>query len=322
MSEPKHPLKCIKAKKKAAEDEINSTKQLAKEFFCAHIAFCCNNKQNCFAANEKTKSTKCDSFKLLENEELLETLSDTAVGLVISSKDVGDKFMQDIIGGGFVSEKNQKKINAYHATDATNELTFCSNTVKIIFSVGRRKAINIASNCATATPASHGLSGKVSNSCINKVILREDATEFIKTKANEQGESHATRFLREHNKLRARDSKAGTIEFPSYCVKRRTCRECCYDKGWLAETNRISKIELTKRNDANSTHSILSWSAFLQIWDNACSHMCIRPPSRDACGAHFKCKMVIKGLKQDEQHTIDNDDANHQSLVDSASHAR
>ena len=53
MSEIKHPLKHTKLKKKATADEINSTKQLAYESFCAHVKDCYKDKENCFMSNDK-----------------------------------------------------------------------------------------------------------------------------------------------------------------------------------------------------------------------------------------------------------------------------
>ena len=62
MSEIKHPLKYIKLKKKSTTDEINSTKQLAYESFCACVNDCFKDKENCFISNNK-KHTKCECYK-------------------------------------------------------------------------------------------------------------------------------------------------------------------------------------------------------------------------------------------------------------------
>ena len=294
-----------------------------KESFCTYIKFCYNNKQNCFKYRQKRISTKCDCFKVIETEESLEALSETIAGLVVASKDVRDKFTQDVIGGGYLVEKSQRKRNnECHIIDANNNLAFCGNTTKIILCVGRKRIDTIIANYATILPTLHGLSGKISNNNgANNIILKKDIEQFINTKANEIGESHATRFLREHHKIHIRDSEANTIELPSYFTKRRMCREYCYEKGWLAKTNGIGELKLTEREDADGICPILSWSSFLNVWDNACSHIRIRPPSRDTCDSCFKYKMIIKGLKQEEL-TNDDDNPNHESLAESATHIR
>ena len=62
MSFIQHPFKCIKVKKKATEEEISSTKQLACDSFCAFANDYCEDKENCFESNIK-KLIKCECYK-------------------------------------------------------------------------------------------------------------------------------------------------------------------------------------------------------------------------------------------------------------------
>ena len=57
--------------------------------------------------------------------------------------------------------------------------------------------------------------------------LRDACKYYILDIACEEGESHATRFIREFNKLYIRDGEVGTIELPSYYTKRRMYRTYC-----------------------------------------------------------------------------------------------
>ena len=113
--------------------------------------------------------------------------------------------------------------------------------MQLVSCVGRRKVNTIDTNYGATTPKVHGATGR-NNNDINVKALRDDIESFIKALANEEGESHATRFLREHNKVCIRDTEIDTIELPSYFTKRHVYRQYCWEKGWIAKTTGISEL--------------------------------------------------------------------------------
>ena len=326
MNEIKHPLKYIKLKNKATADEINSTKQLAYESFCAHVKDCYKDKENCFMSNDK-KHTKCECYLQLFDPNLLSIVAKIVSELVTSSSEQRNKFTQDIIGGGHAiqSTATGRNLNCY-VVDKDNKIAFCKNTVQLVLCVGRIKFNTITKNYGTTTPKTHGKTGRYNND-INVNTLRDDIESFIKSLANEEGESHTTRFLREHNKVCIRDAEIDTIKLPSYFTKRHVYRQYCWEKGWIAKTNGIGELQHTERENTDIL-PVLSWSSFLRVWGSRCSLIRMRPPSRCTCDLCFKHKMIIKGLKDNAQMLTENessddeDDTNNQYILDSATHMR
>lgn len=324
MSDAQHPFKCVKLKKKATAEEISSTKQQACDSFCVFIDDYYADKENCFESNVK-KPTKCECWKQLLETNSLAIVANIISKLTASATEQRDKFMHDVIGSGHAIQSTATGRNLLCCVvDKDSELAFCENAIRLILSVGRKKFRTIATNYATATPKLHGTTGKHTNN-INYDALRDVIESFIKLSAEEQGESHATRFLREHNKVFIRDAELDTIELPSHCTKRHIYRMCCWEQGWITKTNGIGQMQHAQRDEVDASPT-LSWPSFLSIWNDRCSNMRIRPPSRDTCDLCFKHKMVAKGLKNNTDSLADDarddDDANNQCIVDSATHIR
>ena len=77
--------------------------------------------------------------------------------------------------------------------------------------------------------------------------LEADCKQHILEVAAEEGESHATRFIREFNRMFVRDGELDSIELPSYYTKRRMYRTYCWYKGWRIDTNARGDVTCTER---------------------------------------------------------------------------
>ena len=134
-----------------------------------------------------------------------------------------------------------------------------------------------------------------------------------------------------------RDAELNTLELPSHCTKRRMCRDCCWVNGWKSKTNARGDLELQERphdetNPPPGTprNNALSWTTFRRIWVTDCSHMRMRPPSRDTCDLCFECKMIVNRTKTilDNNANLPDDDAAaddmqlEEQLIKSANHVK
>ena len=218
---------------------------------------------------------------------------------------------------------------------SNEHLVFCKHTACFLLNIGRRKFQTITKEHGEISKKAHGNVGNI----VDKKNIsnhRYECELHIKDLASEQGEQRTTRFMREHHKIWARDTEVDAIELPSYCTKRRLCRNYCWDKGWQAKTNARGDYEILKRpacpEDAyppeGPHHRIVSWAAFRDAWNAKCPHARVRPPCRDTCDMCYEHKMLVaKGKKSvsDNELTEPTDDAKdidlESNLLRSAAHA-
>ena len=118
--------------------------------------------------------------------------------------------------------------------------------MRLLLDIGLRKFKGIVKNHGIAVRLDHGTKG-IACDRLGIKELKSQAINFITELAETEGETHATRFMREEHKLFIRDAELNTIELPSHCTKRRIYRNYCWVNGWRSETNARGDLELLER---------------------------------------------------------------------------
>ena len=247
QSSRKHPFLTVKVDKKHTPEEIEVLKSIAAEEFNSLVTEWLQNKTNCIDMNNG-QITNCDCFSSLLYNKRLEIITECITEALFSSKDLRNHCINEVIGGGCTAAKILKKHNskARMLSKSNEHLVFCKHTACFLLNIGRRKFQTITKEYGEISKKAHGDVGNIIDKK-NISNYRYECELHIKDLASEQGEQHATRFMREHHKIWARDTEVDTIELPSYCTKRRLCRNYCWDKGWQAKTNARGDYEILKR---------------------------------------------------------------------------
>ena len=335
QSSRKHPFLTVKVDKKHTPDEIEVLKSIAAEEFNLLVTEWLQNKTNCIDMNNG-QITNCDCFSSLLDNNNLEIITERITEAIFSSKDLHNHYINEVIGGGYAAAKIFRKHNSkvYMLSKFNKHLVFCKHTACFLLNIGRRKYQTITKQYVEISKKAHGNIGNIIDKK-NISTYKVECELYIKLLASEQGEQHATRFMREHHKIWVRDTEVDTIELPSYYTKRRLYRNYCWDKGWQAQTNARGDYEILKRPACPEDtyppegphHRIVSWTVFRDVWKTECPHIRIRPPCHDTCDMCYEYKMIVtKGKKSisDNELTEPTDDADdiqlESNLLRSAAH--
>ena len=123
-------------------------------------------------------------------------MANVASNLIASATQQKNKFVQDVIGSGYVIQSTVTGRNLlYYVIDKGSKNTFYNNAIRLVLCGGRKKFRTITTNYCTIIPKLHGTTGKFNND-INEDTSRDEIESLIKLIADKQGESHTTRFLR------------------------------------------------------------------------------------------------------------------------------
>ena len=184
----------------------------------------------------------------------------------------------------------------FHVDIKEKDVKFCKHKIQKKLHVGRRKYQNIINKYCVVNAVKHGAIGKDKvTATIN--VYKNECEQCIKNLADEHGESHATRFVREEKKIFSYEKELSTIELPSYFTKRRLHRNYCRENGHIATSNATGIYTITPAPDTTQI-TIVSWGAFRSIWDDRCRNIRIRPPCRDTCDMCYKHKMLLTKKKK------------------------
>ena len=209
------------------------------------------------------------SKKILGNNIHMDKISSFVADLSVCSNKERSTLFRDIIGSGYIAGKVlcAKYPCSYAPISHDRAIKFCKNTIRVALSIGKKKFNNIIANHAVIVKKAHGNTGRIMNKKnINE--LKQDCKQFILQLASQQGESHATRFIRECNKIFMRDGEVDTVKLPSYLTKSRIHRNHCWSKGWRIASDARGAIIVSERlfddeyPEVLGRYPIISWPAF------------------------------------------------------------
>jgi hypothetical protein len=188
-------------------------------------------------------------------------------------------------------------------------LFLCRNAVVEIFCVGYYRMGNISKYIGLAELPKHGLTGKVPS--WNDTDSRkscDDALIIFFDDLTQQGESHATRVVREKTKVGLRDGDVDLVELPSAMTKRNLYEQFCFSRGYKMQVSANGSYGPLKLAEVRGGHAdaddeswpvgsiplpICSYGYFWKFWKKEYPKLGIRPPSRDTCDECFQYSNVL-----------------------------
>ena len=102
---------------------------------------------------------------------------------------------------------------------SNQHLLFCKHAACFLLNIGRREYESATKEYGEISKKAHGNIDNIADKQ-NISTHKFECASCIKNLALEEGEKHATRFMREHCKIWVRDTEVDAIELPSYCTKR------------------------------------------------------------------------------------------------------
>ena len=268
-----------------------------------------NHPNNCWDSHNK-QSTTCSCIKLLEEAEIFNKITHFLLMFLLKNKDEKESIMIGIISNGLVLKgRTDSRHRAFTMSSdlGKNHKFFCKNTISLILNVRQRKWMDLCKKAEQSIVQKQIEKEKIIRNT-NLSSITEEAIKFIRELGEREGESHATRFVREGARLIIRDGNTNVIELPSYYSRRHLYHRCCYNNGWdpkaTAHGTHGKLAECKKRQCdeilwpiGSAPQPTCAWSTFTRIWKMHLPNIQIRPPSRDTCNDCFTCKMTMQKKK-------------------------
>ena len=261
----------IKTWRKLGEEErLISLKTHLKGFLEA-------NPHNCYDTHNK-KTLLCDCIKQLHDEVVFNAIITFLNPFFLKFKAEQENIIKDIIHTGLLLRTTARsKVKNFAITFdlGKKNVFFCKNTLQMVLNFRQKEWTKLSKL------AKQGLKGEEQEETTLK--RKRDLNEvnvaiisFLDRLAKEEGEFHATRFVRDKASLHIRDGDTEILELPSYFTKRQLYSRFCYERGWNPQTSARGTHgplkDYPKRQhdsllwpEGTEAMSIPSWSAFLRV---------------------------------------------------------
>ena len=149
-------------------------------------------------------------------------------------------FLFGILTHGFIEKeingRGKKKELSFllpGVTDSENKpIQLCGNGIRNIFCIGTKQWLKLSKD--SMLPKAKN----IDNYRNNKNRLKEcsqDAIDFLTDIGEDEGESHATRFVRLDTQVDVRDIDVELIQLPPYCTKSQLYERYCFQNGWITK---------------------------------------------------------------------------------------
>ena len=223
-------------------------------------------------------------------------------------------YLHGIIAQGNTWAKEQKRGNKlkprYVIPDLQeNNLShkFCRNAIRRIFCIGKEKWALLVKGDPPPKIIPNPKKVSLKN---RQHKCYDDVVAFITKIAEENGESYATRFIRELTGIGVRDAEKGVMELPSFMRKRDLYRRFFFERGWVAREDAKGNYHKTSNYDkrlhddewgdlaewpsGSVAKEVCCWETFYGIWERKLPLIKVRPRSRDICTDCFVFKNLYK----------------------------
>ena len=213
--------------------------------------------------------------------------------------------LHSIVTHGFIAKEKLKR-GSYKdpvylltgvSSDNVENVKVCQNSLMNLFYIAPRAWKKIASDATL--PGPKDTSNYRKNTNPQDTEVKDSVTTFLIDLGDQEGESHATRFVRTETELFVRDEELELIQLPPCYSKRQLYEKYCFERGWLAKCNAkgtypaLAQLKRREFDDDNGELALLpsgstpevvcSWRTFLRLWGEHVSHIKIRPPACDTC---------------------------------------
>jgi hypothetical protein len=193
----------------------------------------------------------------------------------------------------------------------------CKTTIMTVLGVG----VRFWKTCHEMLSFGPKTNALVGNSNANKSYMT-DTLDIFFTTIKELSEPVATLVVRTKTEsitnIKLKHEEVGIHYLPPFYSKRRLYERYCYESGHVVKLNNEGKYTITERDDEqwvdddDVVMDVLSWSKFLQHWENKHSYLRIRKPAKDICQHCFRFSQFHKYRSRTTDNG-DNDDDNDDS---------
>ena len=199
---------------------------------------------------------------------------------------------------------------------------FCRNGIQKLFTLGYRKWKSLTEQVKLPKLKVHGNVGN-KNASFN---YESEVLDFLMEVAHDDGESQATRFVREMTGIGIRNEEKFGVTLPPYHTKRKLYQKYCWENGWHVKSSNNGEYpklrDYPKRpNDdelgplalwpsGSMCYPVCSFFTFRRLWKLNFPLLKIRPPSEDIClQCHvFKNQFKFTFKKRYVESNTDDDD--------------
>ena len=267
-----------------------------------HIS-CCVLEGACVTANNG-RPTNCSCVADVRSDETLYSNLEKCL-LDYNSFDNKNRtlYIQGIVLQGHILSQRRnardKWTPEYHPKGIIDEndsqYFFCRNGIQKLFALGYRKWKSLTEQVRLPKLKVHGNTGNKNAS----FQYENEVLDFLMEVAHEDGESQATRFVREMTGIGIRNEEKFGVTLPPYHTKRKLYQKYCWENGWhvrSANNGEYPKLrEYPKRTNDDDMGDLALWPSgsmcypvcsfftFRKLWKDNFPLLKIRPPSEDIC---------------------------------------
>ena len=266
-----------------------------------HMKNLIDGHSNCINVNNK-RPTSCTCITMFRDnncfDQLLEKLEK------YESKDTEGRklFLHGVLTHGNLKKeelkRGAKRSSIYALTGVETidgETVFvCSNTLKNLFCIGNKQWKILQTDAMLPDPKS---TERYENNMNKASKCTQNVIDFLYNMGKDEGEMHATRFVRVETTIGIRDQDFTLINLPSYYTKRQLYETFCFQNGYKVKAFSdgsyvpVSEYKLRNHDDGemalwpvgSEPQLVCSWPSFLRIWKAYLPNLKIKPPSLDTC---------------------------------------
>ena len=309
--------------KKLTEEELRSR-------ISDHIS-CCVMDGMCVTSNNG-RTTNCGCVvDIRDDETLYKNLENCLLEYNAYDNKNRTLFIQGIVLQGYILKQRRKAREKwapeFHPKgvldDNHSQYFFCRNGIQKLFCLGYRKWKSLTEQVKLPKLKKHANIGNKNAS----FQYESEVLNFLMEVAHEDGESQATRFVREMTGIGIRNEEKFGVTLPPYHTKRKLYQKYCWENGWhvkSANNGEYPKLrDFPKRpNDdemgplalwpsGNMCYPVCSFFTFRRLWKNNFPLLKIRPPSEDIClQCHvFKNQFKYTFKKRYDSNSTDDDES-------------
>lgn len=288
------------------EDEIASN-------IHKHLDDCIINGECCNVDNGKVTSCRCIA-DVDRNMEVRHKLLAAMIEFNNYNTTNMKLYLQGIVLQGYLikqrksrREKWKPEFHVKGVSDESNEpYFFCQNGLRLLFCLGYRKWKTILEGIQIPTIKQHGNVGNRNKS----FSYTSEVLEYLMEVGHTEGESQATRFVRELTGIGIRNSEKFGMTLPPYRSKRGMYLQYCWNNGWIPVSNGkgdyVSIASYKRRPNDDEYGDMALWPTnsislpvctfhtFRKIWKEHFPLMKIRQRSEDIC---LQCHIFKNAFK-------------------------
>ena len=288
---------------------FSNNKPLSREQICMNIEYYASklteNRDHCRNVNNQ-RDTGCQCIKRLQNEDTFAQLVSKLEKYESKDSNGRKLFLHGVLTHGNLKKdelrRGERRVAIYALTGVEDQdgdtILVCNNTLRALFYIGKRQWKQLQEDAMLPEPKT---TENYENNLNKVTACTQRVIDFLYKLGKNEGEMHATRFMRMETRIGVRDSDLSLVHLPSYYSKRQLYEMFCYQNGWEIKSFSdgsyppVDQFPMRKNDDdengpelalwpeGSEPLSVCSWHSFLRIWKQYLPNLKIKPPSLDTC---------------------------------------